>query len=1000
MDRLSLNLTTLGSSLKHLTIRLRNYGFSTLSKFENVSLTTVYERNTTFTGTGTHVFNLSEVFEWNGSSNLLVDISYTNDQAGANTSVEAMTQSSNLAVAASGNDGYVEFSRNRNRIEVPLDGYDFGDEITISFWCYGNADKLPANTSIFEAIDFDGNRALNCHMPWGDGTVYWDAGTGSGYDRISKAATASIYEGTWNHWALVKNATSGQMKIYLNGNLWVSGTGKDRTIGEIQKLIIGSGMTGNAYFGKLDDFRIWKKEISQADIQAWMNKDITSSHPNYSDLALYLKFDNGYNLINSAPSSLVAYWHGAPTVKTYPGTEMFRVFNSPTIVPEISFYQGEYVSNNSSTIKTDTVAQPPYSIVEYAVAGNYVKAVNGTYTRGSGHTYTYNPSGQAIDSTQFTGTQLWTNGDLTYYEPPFEIVDRYEIGRFITPYGIGLDLGSDGFTWMYDVTDYANLLKGSVDLASGNQQELLDLKFAFVHGTPPAPVVEITRPWGQSGSKSYSALDNDNALTQTTIAVNPNAKRQKVIARFTGHGHNSNTGNYPHCCEWKDNTHYLYVNGSQATQWHVWQTHDCALNPVYPQGGTWPGAREGWCPGDVVKDYEYDITNMVTGSTYNLDYSITPVPSNNEGMGNGNYIVAMHVIQYGQPANALDAEVYDVIAPTNRGYYSRMNPVCFAPKVVIRNNGSTELTSLKITYQVSGGIPKVYNWTGALGFLEKEQVELPFQDGAFYLGDGSNVFMASVSEPNGSQDGNTANDTFKSTFNLPEVIKNDVIIKFQTNNNPKDNVVRVYDATNTVVFERDGDDLSAATTYWDTLTLDTGCYRLEITDSEDDGLYYWAYTAQGSGSLSVWGKNNKLIKSFEPEFGNKVEYAFAVDAMTIDTVVVDIDGITVYVIGGDSFQIIEGQYVPYGIEQQPTGSASVNVYPNPSNGSFYVELMKYSGLVKLEILDINGKLVYSENIGVSKGFAKQYSLNLESGIYLLRVIGSNLNTTQKIVIER
>ncbi len=39
----------------------------------------------------------------------------------------------------------------------------------------------------------------------------------------------------------------------------------------------------------------------------------------------------------------------------------------------------------------------------------------------------------------------------------FEIIEPFEIARFITPYGKRLDLGLNGFTWIYDVTDYEPL---------------------------------------------------------------------------------------------------------------------------------------------------------------------------------------------------------------------------------------------------------------------------------------------------------------------------------------------------------------------------------------------------------------------------------------------------------------------------------------------------------------------------------------------------------------
>ncbi len=46
------------------------------------------------------------------------------------------------------------------------------------------------------------------------------------------------------------------------------------------------------------------------------------------------------------------------------------------------------------------------------------------------------------------------------------------------------------------------------------------------------------------------------------------------------------------------------------------------------------------------------------------------------------------------------------------------------PVVIIKNNGSTNLTSLKITYGITGTTPSVYQWTGNLSFAETEEIQL------------------------------------------------------------------------------------------------------------------------------------------------------------------------------------------------------------------------------------------------------------------------------------
>ena len=73
-----------------------------------------------------------------------------------------------------------------------------------------------------------------------------------------------------------------------------------------------------------------------------------------------------------------------------------------------------------------------------------------------------------------------------WYGEPFEVIEAVELGRFITPYGKRLDLGEEGFTWLYDVTDYAPLLVGDVDLQAGNTQSASgpDVRLRRGHASP------------------------------------------------------------------------------------------------------------------------------------------------------------------------------------------------------------------------------------------------------------------------------------------------------------------------------------------------------------------------------------------------------------------------------------------------------------------------------------------------------------------------------------
>ena len=123
----------------------------------------------------------------------------------------------------------------------------------------------------------------------------------------------------------------------------------------------------------------------------------------------------------------------------------------------------------------------------------------------------------------------------------------------------------------------------------------------MIEGTPPREVVTINVLGAPQ--RSYADAGNDVALSAPVhVDLHPEATQLRGLrTRLTGHGHDSNTGNYPHCCEWKNNTHY--PDGER----HAWWTNGISgrpmnvrLNPVYPQGGTWLAPRRlvPWRPGE------------------------------------------------------------------------------------------------------------------------------------------------------------------------------------------------------------------------------------------------------------------------------------------------------------------------------------------------------------------------------------------------------------------
>jgi hypothetical protein len=173
-----------------------------------------------------------------------------------------------------GNEGSALDFEGTDYVTVPSSALAALDkETTVTMWLYGDPAFQPQANSVIAATDSGGRSVINAVVPHSTSIVYWYCGA-SPYgtdDYMQKAATPSEYEGQWNHWAFTKNAVTGSMKIYLNGNPtpWHSETGKYRSITQATSFKIGSAANGTGnYDGMIDDVRVYNTELNGADIQS------------------------------------------------------------------------------------------------------------------------------------------------------------------------------------------------------------------------------------------------------------------------------------------------------------------------------------------------------------------------------------------------------------------------------------------------------------------------------------------------------------------------------------------------------------------------------------------------------------------------------------------------------------------------------------------------------------------------------------------------------------
>ncbi len=949
-----------GSNETHfLRIRMKHTPKTVLDSDhpDTEGFTEVYFKNTDFTP-GEHFFHFYHAFHWNGLTNLLVEFSFTNATPGSeDIIVEGSDMNAAKALVSTDDDHFMEFAGVGAVNIANTDHSSIVNEVTVEFWAYGNPDVLPVNTSAFEAKDSDDQRQVHAHLPWSNSGIYWDCGNVNGYDRIYKIATPEEFSGRWNHWAFTKNATTGEMYIYLNGEVWQSGGGKTKPI-DIETFKFGSNVAGNyPYFGYMDDFSVWDKALTQEEIQDWMYKEIDDTHPEYSHLIDYfaLNDNDGTTVHNLAPGGENGTHEGVPFRKTFRGVEIFKNFEESNLRPNITFVQGEYIATLQVETVLDSVPNFIHRIIAFEVQGTDLYAVDTSYAYQAGYSYVYDAqTHEVLDSVYYPAENTIDITTLTYYQ---KYPSRFEIMSFVTPYGLFLDLGMEGKTWQFDVTDFAPVLKGAKRLyfTGGIYQEDLDVRFLFIEGTPTRPVIDIQQIWRAGSMHNYHSLLENRYFEPRDVVLNPQASMYKIRSAITGHGQEG---------EFIPRTHYINIDGGVSEfQWQVWK--ECADNPIFPQGGTWIYDRAGWCPGAPTTLQEFEITDMVNpGDTINIDYGIATAS------GDSRYIINNQLVSYGTPSFSLDAGLVEIQRPSNRVEFSRENPVCYEPTVKIRNTGTTPLTSLTITYGVQGNTPKTFEWTGNLAFNESEEVAMPIEEAEFWLGDGSQTFTATISNPNGGQDQNPDNNTLVSHFQLPDMFNEQIVIMLKTNNHAGENEYVIKDFAGNVIFSRDN--LENNTMYLDTLDFVPGCYTIEMTDSGDDGLSFWANPGQGSGLFRILKASGPVIlKSIESDFGKFINYSYVL---------------------GDWFKVNEIKH----------NSLNVSVYPNPVHGLLFVELGETNlEKVHIQIVDLWGHIVQEGDFSTTHSVTTiPVQLNItEPGIYFCRIATKDKLVVKKIILE-
>jgi hypothetical protein len=938
-----------------LKIRLKETAQSDLmaSNFDATGFTEVYFQNTPLNIAAYKKFLFHTPFTLNIAKNIIVEISYHNPNI--LTNVKAIGTKTDFASAAysTENDAYVQLSGD-GIVEVPTDSMKMiSKEISIAFWAKGDK-SLPLNTGILNANDDKNVRQAMIHLPWSDGSIYWDCGgDAAGFDRASKAGSAADFKDEWTFWTFSKNAATGSMKIYINGSLWYSATGKTKPI-NIKKMILGNEIIGEGipYIGGFDDLSIWNKDLDVVTIKQLMLQRIDASHPNYANLVCHYNFNEKTGekkLKDISKNNLSANFTEAPKRVFFQGREMFKGFQFSDKRLNIKLLNGSYTQTIINKEVLDSTQNFPNKVRSFYVENNDLKEGKTDYYWQAGDFDVLDESGAVVKTINVAEDSTLDIEDLKYVRrSPM----KYELTSFVTPYGINLDLGAAGKTWYFDVTDLGPILNGTKRMTferGGQNQEELDIRFLFIKGTPPRDVLTVNQLWPVT-SPGYTSILTNRVFEERNFTFPTETKAAKIKSAITGHGQEG---------EFNRQTHYLNINGGlRELEWLVWK--ECANNPVYPQGGTWIYDRAGWCPGAPTDVKELDLQPFIgNGNTIKIDYGVQAAS------GDSRYIVNNQLVTYGSANFKNDAAMSKIIKPTADIEQGRFNPICMNPEVEIKNTGSEVLTSVDISYGVKGATPKIYTWKGSLAFLQTTRVLLP----SFGLTDfaQSAFFSASVANPNGKADEYLKNNTITSKFTQVKKWSSSIIVQMRTNNFQNETSWELTDETGKVLKSRKNG-LKVNTLYIDTLQNLNGCYQWRITDSDDDGLSFFA-NGDGNGSLAI--KNlGGVNTTIQADFGKEINYQF---------------------IAGTMIATNDLSYRP-----------ELLVFPNPTSGLFTLQTEGIREAYDISVTNLQGQILLSQKITNIGELHQETTLDLSSfpsGMYIVQVKSGQLVLSQKIVKE-
>lgn len=188
----------------------------------------------------------------------------------------------------------------------------------------------------------------------------------------------------------------------------------------------------------------------------------------------------------------------------------------------------------------------------------------------------------------------------------------------------------------------------------------------------------------------------------------------------------------------------------------------------------------------------------------------------------------------------------------------------FVPKIILGNNGSTDLTSIELYASVNGNVVSSLSWSGNLAYGESELVTLP--EASFTL-EANNFVTLEALSPNGQADQVPFNNINGQVLEDAPNVTSPVNLALKLDDNPEETTWELKDSQGNVLYSG-GPYTQAGQFVVQQFELnDVDCYTFMIFDEGGDGLLGTGLYKLAWDGSTIFGEGKDFGYEDQIQFG-------------------------------------------------------------------------------------------------------------------------------------